>query len=1853
MAARHSGGPLSVSDGMESEQREATAEEPGYVLEPLRSRGDFTLYRARRGNEPAVLGLVINAGRVSKQNVERLTHEQALGAELDPAWAVRPLALTRHDGRPMLVLEDGGAEPLDLALGHERDNRLELSRFFRIADELARALAQMHRHGLVHKDIKPANVLVDEAGRVRLTGFGVASRLRRERQALAPPKVVAGTLAYMAPEQTGRMNRSVDARSDLYSFGVTLYELLTGQLPFTASESSEWIHCHVARQPPPPSERRYGLSAALDALILKLLAKSPEDRYQTAAGVSSDLRRCKAWIAQGRKGTFALGEHDVPERLLIPERLYGRDGAIDLLRAAFERVAHAGRSELVLISGHAGMGKSSIISELQRSLVASEASFASGKFDQYKRDLPYAPFAQALQGLVRERLNKGDAELGAFRAELARALGSNGQLMVNLIPELGLVIGEQPPIPRVEPHDAAARFHRVFQSLLGVFASARHPLVLFIDDLQWLDAGTLDLLQRLVTDPESRHVLLIGAYRENEVGAAHPLASTLAAIRSAGASVAEIVLAALSVDEIAKLLADALRVDAARTAQLAELVHEKTAGNPFFTIQFIAALGEEGLLALDPSSSAWHWDVERIRSKGITQNVADLMATKLGRLPRPTQQALGQLACLGNVADVATLALILASSEEHTRAALKDAVEAGLVVRGDSSVAFIHDTVHEAAYALTPSAQRAAAHLRIGRALLGRSSPADLEEKVFEIANQFERGVSAIDSPAERELAAELNLVAGKRAKTSSAHASAHAYFTAGRALLAEVSWQRRYHLLFELELNRAECEIVAGELVSAEQRLNELSTRAQGPSDRAEVVCLAVLLYFTTGRSDRAVQVALEFLTQAGIEWSPSPTEAEVRSEYERMRANLAHRPLDTLTELPAMVEPSVIAVMAVLTELFPAAYAVDRYLMELVLLRMTNLSLEHGNCESSSVAYSASNMALGVHFGDYATAHGLGKVARALVDRRPVDRYTSRVYSCVAAFAMPWLEHVSRCEPLMRHAFRAGIATGDTAFATYDSRNLLTHLLVAGTPLGQVQREAEQAMAFASKVALGMPIEWFFRQLELVQRLRGVAIDHPLADDSWARQPVEHLPGLAMMVCYHWVFYIQERYLARSFGSALEAASRIEGIRWAMRSSIEEAEYDFYAGLAHAGASDGANPEARAEHVSALARHQQRLAAWAVNCPDNFASRQTLLAAELARLTGRELEAQRLYERALRLAREQGFVQVEALANELAGEFHATHELETSAESYLRNARDCYERWGALVKVRQLDLRYVHLRAQALPSSLMATIEKPTVQLDVETVDKASQTLSSEMVLPSLLEKLMRLSVEHAGAERGLMILLHGDEPYVEAEATTSAGRLEVVLRREPVTSRDLPQSALQYVLRTQGRLVLDDALAEGLDPRDEYVARARPRSVLCLPIFKQTKVIGVLYLENNLTTRAFMAERVRVLDFLASQAAIAIENARLYSELRRSEALLKEAQHLSSTGSFYWRASLEAIEFSEQTYRMYGLDAGEALTLERILGLTHPEDRSLLQEMIDRARGLGSDLDYQYRVQLPDLAVKHFHLVAHGTRGKGGELEYIGAIQDITQRRRSEETLGKVRSELAHVARVTSLGVLTASIAHEVNQPLAAIVTNASTCLRLLATEPPNLEGARDKARRMIKDGHRAADVVTRLRALFTGKEAATETVDLNEATREVIALSASELQKNRVALRQELAADLPGVTGDRVQLQQVILNLLLNATDALRSVEARPRQIVIRTARDEGGVRLSVKDCGVGIEPQAITQLFEAFYSTKQGGMGIGLSVSRSIIESHQGRIWAESNEDHGALFAFSLPCPAPSSVQGGA
>src|SRR6516164_4096352 len=736
----------------------------------------------RRGSRPddngekrAVLLVMPAADQPSRSSLDRLSHEYELKDELDGAWAVRPLDFVHDGGRTVLVLDDEGGEPLDRLLGVP----IEVGHFLCLAIGIAAALGKLHQRGLVHKDIKPANILVNGAtGEVRLTGFGIASRLPRERQSPHPPEMIAGTLAYMAPEQTGRMNRSIDSRSDLYALGVTFYQMLTGALPFTAADPMEWVHCHLARRPVAPAERLSKIPGAVSAIVMKLLAKRAEDRYQIVAGLESDLRRClTAWEAQCRIDDFPLGEQDKPDRLLIPEKLYGRQREVETLLAAFDRIVNGGAPELVLVSGYSGIGKSSVVNELQPVLVPPRGLFASGKFDQYKRDIPYSTLAQAFQSLIRPLLGKSEPELAPWRDALREALGPNAGLIVDLVPEVKAIIGEAPSIPELPPQDAQRRFQLVFRQFIGVFARPEHPLALFLDDLQWLDAATLDLLEDLLTRSELRHLILVGAYRDNEVTAAHPLMPKLEAIRASG-RVRDIKLAPLTTGDLGRLAADSLRCDAEQAAPLAQLVHAKTDGNPFFVIQFFHALADEGLLAFNPERARWSWDLDGIHAKRLTDNVVELLAGKLTRLSLHTQDALRQLACLGNVADVTMLAIALGAPEEQVHAALWDARRQQLIDRLDRSYKFVHDRVQEAAYALIPENSRAEAHLVIGRLLAAHTPPEKRDEAIFEIVNQLNRGAALISSRDERERLSELNLVAGRRAKASSAYASALTYLT-------------------------------------------------------------------------------------------------------------------------------------------------------------------------------------------------------------------------------------------------------------------------------------------------------------------------------------------------------------------------------------------------------------------------------------------------------------------------------------------------------------------------------------------------------------------------------------------------------------------------------------------------------------------------------------------------------------------------------------------------------------------------------------------------------------------------------------------------------------------------------------------------------------------------------------------------------------------------------------------------------------------------------------------------------------------------------------------------------------------
>ncbi len=1805
-----------------------------YVFAPLRD-GDMAL---RRGSGPGLAPiLLVAADESSPGGVERLEHEYALKTELDADWAARPVALTHHGGRMTLVLEDPGGAPLDRLLGRP----LDVSHFLRIAVPLAGALRRVHERGLIHKDIKPANILVHAAdGRVWLTGFGIASRLPRERQAPAPPEIIAGTLAYMAPEQTGRMNRSVDSRSDLYALGITFYEMLTGQLPFTAADPMEWVHCHIARQPMPPSKRVGGVPTPLSAIVMKLLAKTAEARYQTAAGVEADLRRCLAeWESHGRIEPFSLGGRDVSDRLLIPEKLYGREREIETLTASFDRVVASGNVELMLLCGYSGIGKSAVVNELHKLLVSPRGLFASGKFDQYKRDIPYATLAQAFQSLVRSLLGLNEAELGRWRDSLSQALGPNGQLIVNLVPELELVIGKQPPVADLPPQDAQNRFQMVFRRFLSVFARKEHPLTLFLDDLQWLDAATLDLLEHLATHTEVRHLLLIGAYRENEVGHAHPLMRTLEAI-AVDVKVHEIVLAPLQLDDIGRLIADAMHCKPQHVHSVAQLVQEKTGGNPFFAIQFFIALAEEGLVVFDPVAPAWTWDIDRIRARGYTDNVVDLMVGKLKRFSPTTQEALKYLACLGNVATIATLTLVHGTTEAAMHAALWEAVHAGLVLRENSAYKFLHDRIQQAAYSLIPEEQRAEVHLRIGRVLRSNLTAEEHAEHLFDVANQLNRGAARLVDRDEKSEVATIDLRAGRKAKASAAFASARAYFAGGMAVLDERDWGREYELMFSLWLECAECEFLSGDFDKAEQLIAELLKRGASKVDQAAVYHLKVLLHVRKSENAQAVAGALTCLHLFGIDLPAHPTWEQVQAEYEMVWRNLDGRPIEHLIDLPPMTDPEMQAAMRLLSALHDAAYVTDLHLYYLRVCRMVNVSIHHGTSAASTHGLASFGMVLGPVFHRYREGYRFTKLACDLVEKHGFIARQG-VHFTMGIVAM-WTQPIATAIDFTRMAFRTASETGDLTYACYSMSQAVASLLLRNDPLDVVWRESEMALEFARRARFHDMADVIVSQQRFVAAMQGrTATFSTFSDAHFDEAAFEaQLTGdrLPTMSCWYWILKLKARFLAGDYAEALAAADKARVLLWVATLQTRVLDYFYYTALTVAALYEKGSADEQSGWRDLLITHRERLHEWTDNYPPTFTDKHALVAAEIARLEGRDADAMRLYEQAIRSAREHGFVQNEGVALEAAAQFYAARDFDTIADAYRREARRCYLRWGAAGKVQQLEHLHPHLRDAPIPAS-SATIGAPVGQLDVGTVLKAAQTVSGEIVLGDLIKTLLRIAVEHAGAERGLLILFPEDEPRIAAEATTGRGQFEVTLRDTAPSPAELPEAILHTVIRTRQSVILDDGLAQNPFAADQYICQKQTRSALCLPLVKQSRLVGVLYLENNLASHVFTPARISVLEMLASQAAISLENARLYNDLGEREARIRRLVDSNIVGVVIWDVDGRIIEANQAFLDIVGYTREDLVSL-RWTELTPSEWRDADDQAVEELKAAGTvrprEKEY-FRKDGSRVPVLIARALFEWNKDEG-----VAFVLDLTERKHVEEALRDTQANLAHVTRITTLGQLTASIAHEVNQPLAAVANAAAACQRWLDRPTPDLDEARSAVGWITRETNRASEVIRRVRALANRTSIEKAPLDVNDIVREAIALVQRELISHGVSLQTEFAPALPVILGDRVQLQQVIINLVMNSIEAMQSLTDRPRELVVRSGQRETQALVSVTDSGDGIATENADRLFTPFFTTKPSGMGMGLSICRSIMEAHGGRLWATANLPHGTTFQFALP-----------
>jgi predicted ATPase/two-component sensor histidine kinase len=1438
----------------------------------LRSDDRLVLFRSSVLGHPGTVLVLTPQADSDAAAARRINHEFGLAERLSPTWAAVPLDCIDLDGRPALVLEDGGGDPLSPAA----NGPLPLARFLRIAVSAAAALRQMHGSGLIHRDIRPDHLLANAAGEVRVTGFGLASDLVSARQQLVAPALIESTFAYMAPEQTGRMNRSIDARSDLYALGVTLYEMLSGWLPFQAAGPVEWIHCHVARPPRPLPASIASRAPAVAAIVMKLLSKAAEDRYQTAGGLEADLRRCLS--AEEPIAAFPLGQTDVPNRLLVPERLYGRERELARLFAGLDEVVQHGHPRMLLVSGPAGIGKSALVHELRAAMLPVRGILATGKCEQYRRTTSYAAIGEAFRR-VTIRLLSGSTETRAkWRARLESALGRNARLLINLVPELAQLMGEQPPIEPLPPANERLRFQRVVRAFLSALAQAEHPLVLFLDDLQWLDGESMALVRALAEDCPP-HLLLIGAYRDAEVPPGHPVAEALMAIRQAGVAVEDLALAPLAPTELRQFVADALHSTPAAVRPLSDVIAAKTGGNPFFVSQFMTSLMEQEALRFDHAVPGWRWQLDRIQARGVTDNIVDLMTERLVRLPEAQRELLATLAYLGGTMPAERLALAHGAADEVVRETLETAAAAGLVTRMGDRYGFLHDRIQEAAYALTPVAKRAARHLGIARHL-AKALPAEGDDgAVLEVVSQYNRATSLIDDAMEREQVAALNLRAGRRARATTAFEAALSHFETGLALLSGRDIGR---LSFDLEFHAAECLFLKGGQAAAERRFEKLLNVAAGVVERAAVAAQLITLHTARDRSDEAVKTCLAFLREAGIDYSPHPGADAPWEEYQALLAVIGQRPVGDLAALPACASAEATAVMDVLAAALPPAFFSDKNLVCLLLCRMARISLREGICDASALGYAYLGMMMGPFFGDYRAGFAFGQLGHDLVLRRIAPRYEARVQMTFAYHVAPWTQPMAQSLPLLRRAFDIAAEVGDLTYCGFSACTLITSLMATGTPLSAVQAEAETKLRLVRQIRFGLIADIITSQLGLVRRLRGLPSD--LEDPAFeARLQAE--PGLAIAACWHWIRRLQAAVYDGDVPAALAALAKAEPLLWTSDGHFEIAEYHFHAALALTAAEER---EAPSEPSAALQHHQRQLHIWAEHGPASFTARMALVDGAIAALRGEDLSAMRQFEAALRAAREHELVQVEALTGEWAGRFFRTRDLPALAAGYVRGAREAYLRWGATAKVQQLEQFHRELtRGEPLP----AAASMPTdAALDLASLVRTSQAVSGEVGLSRLMQTLMTTVLEHAGASRGLLILPRSGALRLAAEASVRPQDIRVTLPDGVLAEDAAPLSILGQVLQTHEPVLIGDCRQPHAFSEDAYFTAHSTRSALCLPLLRQAKLTGLLFVENELAPHVFTAARIAVLRLLASQAAISLENALL----EEKDALLKEMHH-----------------------------------------------------------------------------------------------------------------------------------------------------------------------------------------------------------------------------------------------------------------------------------------------------------------------------------------------------------------------
>ncbi|MDY7228011.1 trifunctional serine/threonine-protein kinase/ATP-binding protein/sensor histidine kinase [Hyalangium rubrum] len=1788
----------------------------GYTIhETLHESPRSTLLRATRLRDacPVILKLP-GSDYLDRRRTLEIQREYAIARRVEGDGIIRVYGIEEFSDRVALVLEDIGGRSLKHLL--DESGPVNVETFLDYAIRITAALGHIHRNGVIHKDVKPQNIIVNtDSGVLKIADFSISVAIALETVTPESPTYLTGTLAYMAPEQTGRMNRALDYRADFYALGATFFELLTNHRPFDSTTPLELLHAHVAQVPPSPREKIPAIPQPLADIILKLLAKDPDARYQGAWGLIADLEECqRRFRAKTLLESFPLGTADRAHQFRLPQGLHGRAADIERLSDAHARTV-AGRNELLFITGSAGIGKSSLVNELHRVTASSRGRFATGKCDPLHRGVPFDAVHQALRHLIHQALAEGEAECTVARKRLDEALGVNAAVLVESVPETRALLGDQPPSAGLPAAESRNRLNRVLVKSLQAFATSERPLVLFLDDLQWADVATLSLLQELARDPDCRYLMLVGAWRDTEVSDAHPLALTLEELRATGTPMQVLQLTPLGPEEVARMVREATGADTGRALELGHLIHARTGGNPFSIREFLRFLHDQGLLRFETRSGRWEWDLGQIEAREVPSDVAALMADELRRLPRETGALLQLAASLGMMFSFRDLTVVRDSPAVETARTLWSAVERGFVVPlskdyvlldpqggvalpSDLEVPFrfLHDRVRHAAYSLLEEKERAALHTRIGLRLLEEARAAGtIEERAFAILPHLAYAPESI-GPAELRLElADLHLRTGRRAKASGAYRAACEQFRGGFELLPASPWENEYERAFTLQTELAESSYLAGEFDAATVGFAMLTAHAHTPAQKAGVLAMQATMASLNSQHIEAMRLGIEGLRVLGVEVPDSKDPSALIAELGAVAEKLAGRNPEELLGLPRMKDPNLELALGLLASISASAYMADQALFALVVLRIVRLSLEHGNSRLSAFGYVVYGVLLASALDNPETGRQFGQLAVELSARFRDPMLHARVRYLRAGLIDHWTRSARSGVAELTEAYKGLMESGDWIYAGHCLIVRLWRRIAVGEPLAEIVTENRRFIEFLETRKDPDSLHMFLGAHHTLLALTG-SEETPAPTPSGAGHTAQ---------AYLVLSSVERHYLMRQPAEALAKAEEVVPLLPFISGLFHVATHAYYHALSAAAVWPEVSEARREELLKVMQQHRALLEKFAQRAPENFAAYHLLVSAELSRVKGHGHQAIAEYEQAIAAAQKSGFLGVEALARELAFRFFGAQDRPQIATAYLLEALYAYERWGAAGKARQLAAEQANLllshgsalRRWDKPRTVPST--NPTLQtgptgsnhptsptsseslgesLDMASAMKASQAISSEILFPQLVANLIHVVMESAGAQRGVLVLKRGKDFVVEASGEVSNRAAPSESSVPLAQSEALCQAIVEQVMRTNTHVLLDDASTSEAYRNNAYVSKHTVRSVLCAPIRHRGHVLGLFYLENNLTAGAFNASRLKVLGMLSTQASISIENAELYRRLE---------------------------------------DYSHTL-----------EDR-----VADRTAEL---------------------------HNKNAELQ------------RALETLKAMQTQIITQEKLASLGALTAGIAHELKNPLNFVNNFAALSVDRLKELREGLQGATSlipaqqedfedllgqldmNTRKIREHGQRATGIIDGMLRHARGNRGERRTTNVNQLVEEAVrlvhhGLNAKSARRN-VVIETAFDAKVPDVSLISEDIRRVVLNLVENACYAASERARLPgsqeqAKVKVSTRWTGNNVEIRVRDNGKGIAPEAREKLFIPFFTTKPAGEGTGLGLSISheiVVGSLGGKLMVESEEGRYAEFIVVLP-----------